>query len=125
MSEPTYVISDGPEGESILCLQCGMRSYNKGDIEYRYCGHCNAFHEEGMLCGWCQEPIAAGDKLAPFSGPTRMHFECGLRSVVGGLNHLNGECLCCGGKLMPDPEDFTRREAARMAAQAWLTRQKK
>lgn len=33
-----------PDGESITCLACGMTSYNKGDIHYRYCGKCKKFH---------------------------------------------------------------------------------
>jgi hypothetical protein len=72
------------------------------------------------VCPYCEEPIQPGDRLAPTNWPA--HWECGLRSVVGGLNHLNGQCTCCGGTLPPDPEGTTRREAARMAAQAWLAR---
>jgi hypothetical protein len=77
------------------------------------------------ICPYCDEPVLPGDPIAPFSGrwfaPT--HWECGLRSVVGGINHLNGLCCCCGGTLQPDPEGVSRRTAARMAAQAWLARQ--
>lgn len=72
------------------------------------------------VCYWCGEEIKAGERVAPSN--LAAHWECGLRSVVGGLNHLNGNCSCCGGSLPPDPEGCTRREAARMAAQAWLAR---
>ena len=72
-------------------------------------------------CVYCDEPVLPGDRLAPFFKQS-VHWECGLRSVVGGLNHLNGLCTCCGGTLPPDPEGATRREAARVAAQAWIAR---
>jgi hypothetical protein len=29
----------------IECAQCGMRSYNRNDIEQRYCGYCHQFHD--------------------------------------------------------------------------------
>jgi hypothetical protein len=73
-------------------------------------------------CPYCDEPVTLSDCRDPnFVQPT--HWECGLRSIIGGLNHLNGQCSCCGGTLPPDPEGMTRREAARMATQAWLARQ--
>lgn len=72
-------------------------------------------------CLYCDEPVLPGDPVAPLSNVTA-HWECGLRSVVGGLNHLNGLCTCCGGTLLPDPEGMTRREAAKVAAQAWVAR---
>ncbi len=73
------------------------------------------------VCVFCGEPILPGERVAPdYVQP--VHWECGLRAVVGGLNHLNGLCSCCGGTLPPDPEGMTRREAARAAAQAWIAR---
>jgi hypothetical protein len=73
-------------------------------------------------CVHCREPILPGEALAPINNYSA-HWECGCRMTVGGLNHLNGLCICCGGTLPPDPEGVTTREAARMAAQAWLARQ--
>ncbi len=29
----------------IQCLICGKISYNKHDIDQRYCGHCHRFHD--------------------------------------------------------------------------------
>lgn len=72
------------------------------------------------ICIHCHEPILATDRRAPFYGD--MHWECGLRMTVGGVNHLNGLCICCGGTLQPDPEDVTTREAARMATELWFAR---
>lgn len=34
---------------SITCPRCGWTSYNPGDIEHRYCGHCNNFHDQMSL----------------------------------------------------------------------------
>lgn len=76
---------------------------------------------EPNVCIYCDEPILEGEHRAPdFQEP--LHWECGVRSVVGGLNHLNGTCSCCGGTLPPDPKGTTIREAAKMAAQAFLAR---
>lgn len=79
---------------------------------------------EVTVCVYCSEPITEGERRAiDFVQP--VHWECGIRSVVGGLNHLNGLCVCCGGTLPPDPEGTTKREAAKMAAQAWIARNPK
>ena len=31
---------------SITCPQCGRTSYNRNDIEQKYCGACHRFHDE-------------------------------------------------------------------------------
>lgn len=43
-SEPavTYIIAD--DGRSILCRKCNRRSYNRKDIENKFCGLCG-YHE--------------------------------------------------------------------------------
>lgn len=69
-------------------------------------------------CGWCHEEIKPGEALAPYT-KNSVHWECGVRSVVGGVNHLNRTCTCCGGTQDPDPPGVTRREAARLAMEAW------
>lgn len=38
-----YSITTTPQGDCILCHQCGNTSYNLNDIEKGYCGHCHAF----------------------------------------------------------------------------------
>jgi hypothetical protein len=48
-----------------------------------------------------------------------VHYDCHLRSIIGGLNHLRGRCTCYGGTEPPDPPDLTRREAARQAVAYW------
>jgi hypothetical protein len=37
------------DGESILCLKCGKRSYNKNDVRERYCGGCHRFHDQRLM----------------------------------------------------------------------------
>jgi hypothetical protein len=73
------------------------------------------------ICQWCDEPLLPDDERAPGLTPPA-HWECGLRSVTGGLNHLRGLCSCCGGTEDPDPQGMTRREAAQAAAKEWLLR---
>ena len=37
----------GVEGQdAILCSVCGKTSYQPEDIRQRYCGHCQAFHDQ-------------------------------------------------------------------------------
>lgn len=84
----------------------------------------------GQPCGWCDELIAAGDRgvtiphLADVWTERPFHFECQMRMVVGGFNHQQGTCTCCGGTDAPDPPRLTRREAARLACarNKWLRR---
>lgn len=36
----------GCDSESfILCLECNRKSYNRYDIDQKYCGNCHAFHD--------------------------------------------------------------------------------
>jgi hypothetical protein len=76
---------------------------NTGEIDMKTCPHCS-------------EPIASTDRLAPGYLYQSVHWECGLRAVIGGLNHQQGKCSCCGGAEPPDPPDLTPRQAARAAA---------
>lgn len=66
-------------------------------------------------CAFCDEPVLPGEALAATN--VLAHWECGLRAVVGGVNHLRGLCSCCGGTEPPDPPGMTRREAARAAVE--------
>lgn len=83
----------------------------------------------GLTCGRCDEDIAEGDDgfvLPVFFGEEMdhhaYHYECHMRGIVGGLNHLIGKCTCCGGDDPPDPPELTKREAAKAAVTAWLKR---
>lgn len=43
----TYIIA--PDGASIFCCRCQMRSYHAEDIAKKYCGECHAFHDDGPM----------------------------------------------------------------------------
>ena len=73
-------------------------------------------------CTWCDEVIEPHERIDEWRN-TPMHRECGLRSVVGGLNHQLGNCSCCGGTEDPDPPNMTRREAAKAAARYFWDKQ--
>jgi hypothetical protein len=81
----------------------------------------------GEPCGHCGEPIAANDDgvLVPTLGEAHriaFHYECNLRTMVGGVNHQLHRCTCCGGSEPPDPPALSVRDAARAAAQMWERR---
>lgn len=81
----------------------------------------------GMHCKRCDEAFTAdsdgflmtywdADKGAHDIG---MHYECHMRQIIGGLNHLLGICTCCGGDAPPDPPALSKRQAAQAAVQYW------
>jgi hypothetical protein len=63
------------------------------------------------LCSWCAEAFAPGESIEP----GHVHYECGLRSVLGSVGHQRGLCSCYGG-TEEDPPHMTRRQAAQAAA---------
>jgi hypothetical protein len=67
---------------------------------------------EFPLCAWCDEPILPGEHTS-MGG---VHYECGLRSVIGSVGHQKGLCSCYGGSE-EDPPGLTRRQAAIAAAE--------
>lgn len=81
----------------------------------------------GAPCLWCDELIDEGDSgvTMPFLGAGHnthmgaLHVECHLRQALGGVNHIEGKCLCCGGDADPDPPGLTLREAAIAAVAAF------
>jgi len=81
-------------------------------------------------CPHCDEPVEAGGVLIPHAsdGPTleprHWHWECAMRVIIGGLNHLRGTCQCCGGSDPPDPPWMSPREAARAAVTEYQARRR-
>lgn len=83
-------------------------------------------------CAWCEEPFTVEDGgveipcvgMEPMA-PLHYHVECFMRTIVGGLNHVRGECTCCGGTDDPDPDDMTKREASKAAVDEWIRRNQK
>lgn len=43
-----YTISLGEHGACITCHVCGKTSWNRNDVEQRYCGHCHVVHHDGL-----------------------------------------------------------------------------
>lgn len=77
--------------------------------------------EGAAHCPHCGEPLLVGDDIVRFGEPL-YHHECALRMVVGGVNHQNGTCWCCGGDQPPDPPGLSYREAARATADCFRAR---
>lgn len=71
----------------------------------------------GIACDWCQEPAQEGDTGTVIAGRV-LHYECGLRSLIGSLGHQKRLCTCFSG-TEEDPEGMTRRQAAAAAASYW------
>ena len=77
------------------------------------------------ICQHCGEGIDPGDdRPVPVVNAegiftAHRHWQCALRAITGGLNHLRGLCSCCGGTEPPDPPEMTLREAAIAAVDHW------
>lgn len=79
----------------------------------------------GEKCGWCSVEVREGEQgimmpvLLADGDTTSMpwHKECMLRSTVGGLNHLAGQCSCRGQDAGHWPE--TPEERRQEALQIW------
>lgn len=67
-----------------------------------------------MACDHCGERFTDGDIGTIDGGGTALHYECGMRLVVGSVGHQNKTCFCFGGQD-EDPPGMTKREAAREA----------
>jgi len=77
-----------------------------------------------MICQYCGETIENNAMPMPhFDGKqfyiNRYHYECYMRMIVGGTNHLNKTCKCFGGSDEPDPPEMTKRQAALAAFDLW------
>jgi hypothetical protein len=57
-----------------------------------------------------------GDTIHPMR--PSFHRECLIRLAVGPAAHILKECSCYGG-TRHDPPKMSKREAAKLAAQAW------
>ncbi len=61
-------------------------------------------------CHWCEEAFTPDD-MGTSTGENFIHYECGIRGVVGSVGHQKGACSCYGG-TEEDPPGMTKREAA-------------
>jgi ribosomal protein L37E len=46
VKDVTFLLVTIDRHPGIHCLVCGRVSFNRSDIEQRYCGYCKRFHEE-------------------------------------------------------------------------------
>lgn len=74
-----------------------------------------------MICPDCDEEIVKGELVMPFNDNTLlMHYECGMRGIIGSVAHLQRRCSCyVKGASETDPPGMTRREAAKAALKLW------
>lgn len=76
---------------------------------------CRAPVAVRTACRFCGEPVVEGEQDPHFQWDP-MHLECGARSVLGSVAHMQRRCPCYGGDDHEgDPVGVTRRQAARMA----------
>jgi hypothetical protein len=88
------------------------------------------------VCMWCGEVVRADDpppNVALLGGAV-WHRECSIRAVVGSVGHLERKCSCYRGAREGcepadsdaaelDPPGMTRRQAAKAAADLFVTLQ--
>jgi|HubBroStandDraft_1064217.scaffolds.fasta_scaffold32770_4 hypothetical protein len=74
-----------------------------------------------MICPECGEEIVKGEMVMPFNNDTiLMHYECGLRGIIGSVAHLQRRCSCyVPGSEEGDPPGMSKREAAKAAVKLW------
>lgn len=90
----------------------------------------------GQLCGLCEEPVEHSDTgtLQAFSNRSPgaqwhvswrpVHYECSMRAVIGSVAHIEGRCSCyTPGAGEGDPPGVSRRQAARLAVEAFRKRE--
>lgn len=77
----------------------------------------------GESCRWCEERIDKSDFglfMNGLSGPEPYHWECQARQLIGSLAHIEKRCSCyVPGATCTDPDDISRRDAAKLAVQAF------
>jgi hypothetical protein len=74
-----------------------------------------------MNCPLCDEQIRAADDFRPIGtehGQARAHRECLLRSVLGGIGHLEDHGYWCG--QMHDPDGGRTYRQSALEVDAWV-----
>jgi hypothetical protein len=72
-------------------------------------------------CLYCGESVLPWDDQRDTNdGALIWHAECLMRQIVGSVGHQMRRCHCYGGSE-GDPPGMTRREAAKAAAELFIT----
>lgn len=66
-----------------------------------------------MNCQHCGEPIHSWEHLYLGIMNAQLHYECGIRMVIGSVEHQRRACACFGGQAEEDPGKTTREHARR------------
>lgn len=76
-----------------------------------------------MTCVFCEEELDGTDTspnaIGTPEGPRLAHWQCSLRSALGGIGHLIAHEYWCDQHSDPDA-GLTYRQSARLAA-AWVS----
>jgi len=112
----TYELGDKDGSPFIRCLVCRTKSYNRGDIDQRYCGHCHEFHERERiwLTQWlcprrhCSIAIMWHPQQTTATDVEQEGEAVYKRGV------LNRRCGICDGELAPEhrPTRYTTMDEA-------------
>lgn len=92
--------------------------------ELDYPCSCDTMPQDPRFCAWCTEEIGPNDEYSP--GSLRdmeghylvTHRECALRSVIGGIGHLQDHAYWCNERHDPDA-GMTYRQSA-IAVDLWI-----
>jgi hypothetical protein len=75
-------------------------------------------------CLYCDEPVGPNEQHPNFH--QSMHVECGFRSTVGSVAHVERRCGCyVPGSTENDPPGLTIRQAAKAALEAYQVLRKR
>jgi hypothetical protein len=71
-------------------------------------------------CLFCEEPLYGEVAEYPIyteTGPRRVHWQCGLREVMGGIGHLIAHQYWCAPARGDPDAGLTRRQSALLVAE--------
>jgi hypothetical protein len=76
----------------------------------------------GEPCNYCTELFQLGDDGWVLHDGSKFHTECNLRMVVGSVAHQEKRCSCYGGNGSDVEDSMSKREGAKAAMEAFVTR---
>src|SRR6185295_13119808 len=117
MSEREHVIERRELGdhERWFCHTCGRQFTTYLEASR----HSNPPLHDNAMCPMCNEPVwgdAAHEPLYTEDGPRIVHWQCMLRSVLGGIGHLVAHDYWCGEPRHDPDAGLTYRQSALLAA---------